>query len=303
MVWIMRFSGLFSALLTVIDLSPQTMKDSVGTRLRSVQGDNWRERCLPDALYYHMRHLMALHGAVLGKCCPVLGAWLYSAYSTTALSRSIPSSAVRNATSAVTSAATMPEEDMPLLPDDSETCVDVDGMRLRRGRKGRLGRGASPSVIHLPISHGKEKFYIDIVVIGQEDCGKSTKSGHLIDKLRGFGSLRPPSTTSLNMVRGTSQDDCAVVIIVSTNGGFEAGISKDGQTCEHTLLASPLMNATTPIYYKGRYDEIIREDDNMIERSTNLDWYKGPTLLEILDQINKPKQPSDKPLRLQLQYV
>ncbi|KAG2300572.1 hypothetical protein Bca52824_037044 [Brassica carinata] len=36
MVWIMRFSGLFSALLTVIDLSPQTMKDSVGTRLRSL---------------------------------------------------------------------------------------------------------------------------------------------------------------------------------------------------------------------------------------------------------------------------
>ncbi|KAL0700139.1 hypothetical protein Bca4012_056261 [Brassica carinata] len=35
MVWIMRFSGLFSALLTVIDLSPQTMKDSIGTRLRS----------------------------------------------------------------------------------------------------------------------------------------------------------------------------------------------------------------------------------------------------------------------------
>ncbi|KAG2325385.1 hypothetical protein Bca4012_039879 [Brassica carinata] len=184
-----------------------------------------------------------------GKCCPVLGVWLYSAYSTTALSRSIPSSAVRNATSA----ATTPEEDMPLLPDDSETCVD--GMRLRRGRKGRLGRGAAPSVIHLP----------------------------------------------MNMVRGTSQDDCAVFIIVSTNSGFD--ISKDGQTCEHTLLASPLMNATTPIYYKGRYNEIIREDDNMIERSTNLDWYKGPTLLEVLDQINKPKQPSDKPLRLPLQDV
>ncbi|KAL0736090.1 hypothetical protein Bca4012_012300 [Brassica carinata] len=266
MVWIMRFSGLFSALLTVIDLSPQTMKDSVEENAARAS------------------------------------AWLYSAYSTTALSRSIPSSAVRNATSAVTSAATMPEEDMPCFP------MTRDLRRRRRNeakkrqeRKTRKRR--SPSVIHLPISHGKEKFYIDIVVIGQEDCGKSTKSGHLIDKLRGFGSLRPPSTTSLNMVRGTSQDDCSVVIIVSTNGGFEAGISKDGQTCEHTLLASPLMNATTPIYYKGRYDEIIREDDNMIERSTNLDWYKGPTLLEILDQINKPKQPSDKPLRLQLQYV
>ncbi|TYI05376.1 hypothetical protein ES332_A10G083800v1 [Gossypium tomentosum] len=41
----------------------------------------------------------------------------------------------------------------------------------------------------------------------------------------------------------------------------------------------------------------------MIETSTNLDWYKGPTLLEALDQISEPKRPSDKPLRLQLQDV
>ena len=38
----------------------------------------------------------------------------------------------------------------------------------------------------------------------------------------------------------------------------------------------------------------------MIERS-NLDWYKGPTLLEALDLINEPKCPSDKPLRLPVQ--
>jgi translation elongation factor EF-1alpha len=42
------------------------------------------------------------------------------------------------------------------------------------------------------------------------------------------------------------------------------------------------------------------EGDNMIERSTNLDWYKGPTLLEALDQITEPKRPLDKPLRLPL---
>ncbi|KAJ7970416.1 Elongation factor 1-alpha [Quillaja saponaria] len=45
------------------------------------------------------------------------------------------------------------------------------------------------------------------------------------------------------------------------------------------------------------------EGDNLIERSTNLDWYKGPTLLEALDQISEPKRPSDKPLRLPLQDV
>ncbi|EOY07767.1 GTP binding Elongation factor Tu family protein [Theobroma cacao] len=141
-----------------------------------------------------------------------------------------------------------------------------------------------------------------------------------------------------NMITGTSQADCAVLIIDSTTGGFEAGISKDGQTREHALLAFTLgvkqmicccnkMDATTPKYSKARYDEIVKEvssylkkvgynpekipfvpisgfeGDNMIERSTNLDWYKGPTLLDALDQINEPKRPSDKPLRLPLQDV
>uniref|UniRef100_A0A804PZ34 Elongation factor 1-alpha n=1 Tax=Zea mays TaxID=4577 RepID=A0A804PZ34_MAIZE len=120
-----------------------------------------------------------------------------------------------------------------------------------------------------------------------------------------------------NMITGTSQADCAVLIIDSTTGGFEAGISKDGQTREHALLAFTLgvkqmicccnkMDATTPKYSKARYEEIVKEvssylkkvgynpdkiafvpisgfeGDNMIERSTNLDWYKGPTLLEAL---------------------
>ena len=43
------------------------------------------------------------------------------------------------------------------------------------------------------------------------------------------------------------------------------------------------------------------QGDNMIERSDNLPWYKGPTLLEALDQVEPPKRPSDKPLRLPLQ--
>jgi len=43
--------------------------------------------------------------------------------------------------------------------------------------------------------------------------------------------------------------------------------------------------------------------DNMIERSANLKWFKGPTLLEALDNIVPPKRPTDKPLRLPLQDV
>jgi len=141
-----------------------------------------------------------------------------------------------------------------------------------------------------------------------------------------------------NMITGTSQADCSVLIIDSTQGGFEAGISKDGQTREHALLSFTLgvkqmivalnkMDATEPKYSKGRYEEIIKEistylkkvgynpekipfvpisgfeGDNMIERSTNMDWYKGPTLLEALDKCTPPVRPSDKPLRLPLQDV
>jgi len=141
-----------------------------------------------------------------------------------------------------------------------------------------------------------------------------------------------------NMITGTSQADCSVLIIDSTNGGFEAGISKDGQTREHALLSFTLgvkqmivalnkMDATEPKYSKKRYEEISKEvagylkkvgynpdkipfvpisgfeGDNMIERSKNMDWYKGPTLLEALDKCSPPVRPSDKPLRLPLQDV
>ncbi|KAL6830663.1 P-loop containing nucleoside triphosphate hydrolase protein [Trichoderma sp. SZMC 28015] len=43
-----------------------------------------------------------------------------------------------------------------------------------------------------------------------------------------------------NMITGTSQADCAILIIAAGTGEFEAGISKDGQTREHALLAYTL---------------------------------------------------------------
>jgi elongation factor 1-alpha len=43
--------------------------------------------------------------------------------------------------------------------------------------------------------------------------------------------------------------------------------------------------------------------DNMIEKSTNMPWWKGFTLLEALDNLQVPKRPVDKPLRLPLQDV
>ncbi|KAL3197328.1 hypothetical protein MRX96_044956 [Rhipicephalus microplus] len=43
-----------------------------------------------------------------------------------------------------------------------------------------------------------------------------------------------------NMITGTSQADCAVLIVAAGTGEFEAGISKNGQTREHALLAYTL---------------------------------------------------------------
>merc|ERR1711951_281290 len=93
-------------------------------------------------------------------------------------------------------------------------------------------------------------------------------------------------------------------------GEFEAGISKNGQTREHALLAYTLgvkqlivgvnkMDSTEPPYSQARFEEIQKEvqgfikkvgynpaavpfvpisgwhGDNMLETSKNMSWYKG----------------------------
>jgi len=113
-----------------------------------------------------------------------------------------------------------------------------------------------------------------------------------------------------NMITGTSQADCAVLIIAAGTGEFEAGISSNGQTREHALLAYTLgvkqmivainkMDSTAPPYSEARFKEIQGEvekyikkvgynpkavafvpisgwhGDNMLEESTNMTWFKG----------------------------
>ncbi|PSD87210.1 translation elongation factor EF-1 subunit alpha [Acinetobacter baumannii] len=111
-----------------------------------------------------------------------------------------------------------------------------------------------------------------------------------------------------NMITGTSQADCAILIIAAGTGEFEAGISKQGQTREHALLAFTLgvkqlivaiNKMDTAKWSEARYKEIIKETsnfikkvgynpkevpfvpisgfngDNMLEETTNASWYKG----------------------------
>jgi elongation factor 1-alpha len=63
----------------------------------------------------------------------------------------------------------------------------------------------------------------------------------------------------------------------------------------------------TKVGYKGETVPFVPvsgwHGDNLIERSSNMPWYKGPILLEVLDSIIPPKRPSDLPLRLPLQDV
>merc|ERR1712038_2229324 len=113
-----------------------------------------------------------------------------------------------------------------------------------------------------------------------------------------------------NMITGTSQADCGVLIVAAGVGEFEAGISKNGQTREHALLAYTLgvkqlivavnkMDSTEPPYSQARFEEIKKEvtsyikkigynpdvvafvpisgwhGDNMLEPSENMGWFKG----------------------------
>ena len=145
-----------------------------------------------------------------------------------------------------------------------------------------------------------------------------------------------------NMITGTSQADVALLVVNAREGSFEAGISKDGQTREHALLAHTLgvkqmivgvnqMDHESVKFSEARYNEIMGEvkiylekigfkpdnpknpirfipisgfnGENMVDKSDKMTWYKGPYLLEALDMMREPKRPTDKPLRLPLQDV
>jgi len=116
-----------------------------------------------------------------------------------------------------------------------------------------------------------------------------------------------------NMITGTSQADCAILVVAAGVGEFEAGISPNGQTREHALLAYTLgvkqmivainkMDSTEPPYSEKRYEEIKNEvsnfvkkvgynpatiafvpisgwhGDNMLEASEKMGWFKGWTV-------------------------
>jgi elongation factor 1-alpha len=132
-----------------------------------------------------------------------------------------------------------------------------------------------------------------------------------------------------NMITGASQADAAVLVI-SAKDGIQP------QTKEHAFLAKVLginqlivnINKMDAVDYKeDRYKEVKAEvekllksmgwkdeqvqwvassayrGDNVKKKSENMPWYKGPTLIEALDNLKVPPKLIDKPLRLPIQDV
>lgn len=139
-----------------------------------------------------------------------------------------------------------------------------------------------------------------------------------------------------NMITGTSQADCAILIISAAPSEFEAGISKEGQTREHALLAFTLgirdiivgINKMDQVNWaESRFNEIKTEalsflkktgfkesnikfvpfsglkGDNLKDKTNVMPWYKGDSLLDTIDAMPIPTRPFEKPLRLPLQDV
>ncbi len=134
-----------------------------------------------------------------------------------------------------------------------------------------------------------------------------------------------------NMITGTSQADAAVLVVGAPEG-------RQAQTNEHVFLARTLgvnqlivvinkMDATKPAYDKARHDAVKSEvekllqsvgykpadvpfipisayvGDNVVKKSEKMDWYTGPTLIEIVDTLTMPEKPVGKPLRIPIQDV
>jgi elongation factor 1-alpha len=139
-----------------------------------------------------------------------------------------------------------------------------------------------------------------------------------------------------NMITGASEADASILVISVKPGETEAATEPGGQAREHAFLArtlgvSQMIVALNKMddsgYSEARFKEVKEiaekmlklvgyntskvqfipvsgwKGDNLIKKSENMPWYKGPTLLEALDMFEAPAKPIGKPLRIPVQDV
>lgn len=130
-----------------------------------------------------------------------------------------------------------------------------------------------------------------------------------------------------NMITGAAQSDAALLIIDAVEGVREQ--SRRHGYLLHLLGIRQVAVAVNKMdlvnYSQERFSEIsrdyraylsglgveptfimpvsAREGDNIVSRSTAMDWYDGPTVLEALDRFAPEALPGDLPLRLPVQDV
>ncbi|KAF8665717.1 hypothetical protein AX16_000167 [Volvariella volvacea WC 439] len=144
-----------------------------------------------------------------------------------------------------------------------------------------------------------------------------------------------------NMISGATQADCALLVVDASTGEFEAGFDRAGQTREHLILVRSLgvtqvivaINKLDMVQWdRSRYDDIVAQMKPFLVQTgfqpsktkfvpvgamqavnlLNLDgedakplrqWYKGPTLIDFLDQLEPPSRDITAPLRIPLSNV
>ena len=141
-----------------------------------------------------------------------------------------------------------------------------------------------------------------------------------------------------NMITGASEADASVLVVSAKKGEEDVAIGPGGQAREHAFLLKTLgvnqlvvcinkMDDQTVKYSEQRFTEAKQDvenllklvgfdikkvnvipvsgwtGENLVKKSTNMPWYKGPTLFETLDTFVEPPKPLEKPLRVPIQDV
>lgn len=134
-----------------------------------------------------------------------------------------------------------------------------------------------------------------------------------------------------NMITGAAQADAAVLVVSANPSDGVQAQTKEHVFLSRTLGVTQLIVAVNKMdmanYTEKRFLEVKEQvsvllrsvgykpdqiqfipeaalkGDNVVKKSEHLSWYKGPTLLESIDNLKAPEKPLTLPLRMPIQDV